>query len=693
MAEATAEQPKEEADTKTTEDVVEVNYKDIERAHFPSFKSRNAAYQDALKNSDRFWGNFAKKNIDWSAPFDTVQAGSFEKGDIAWFLNGKLNVCFNCVDRWVKYKPDATAIIWEGNDPSDTQRITYKELQEEVCKMANVLRRYGVRRGDVVVIYMPMIPQAAYAMLACARIGAPHSVIFGGFGRDAISDRVIDANARFVITANEGLRGKKTVPLKQTVDEGLKKCPNVEAVFVWMRTENECNMVKGRDYNLNELVQQERPYVPCEVMDSEDILFMLYTSGSTGKPKGVVHTTAGYLVYTMATHRYVFDIQPGDVYACVADVGWITGHSYIVYGPLANGATTFMFESIPTYPDAGRYWDMVERHKISVFYTAPTAIRALMKFGDEIVKKYDRSSLKVLGTVGEPINPEPWKWYYEVVGNSECPVVDTYWQTETGGIVITPFPGATDLKPGSATLPFFGIQPALLDKKTGLEIEFEASDKPADDKPADATAADAEKKTEEDGDDGMQSGILVIKRPWPGIARTVYGDHQRYLRTYMANYPGCYETGDGAKRDKDGYYWITGRVDDVMNVSGHRIGSGEVENVVVEHPDIIQAAVVGIPHDVKGQAIFVYAQAIDTAEINDALTNAIKEGIRNKLGKFCTPEHIMVVKSVPTTRSGKIMRRILRKIACNDFSNLGDVTTLANPDVVQQLIEQRKSLK
>jgi len=452
-----------------------------------------------------------------------------------------------------------------------------------------------------------------------------------------------------------------------------------------MRTDKKCAMQKGRDYVLNELMIRERPYSACEVMDSEDTLFLLYTSGSTGKPKGVLHSTAGYLVYTMATHRYVFDIQPGDVYACVADVGWITGHSYIVYGPLANGATTFMFESVPTYPDAGRYWDMVQRHKISVFYTAPTAIRALMKFGDDFVTKYDRSSLKVLGSVGEPINPEPWQWYYRVVGNGECPVVDTYWQTETGGIVITPFPGATALKPGSATFPFFGIQPALLDKKTGLEIE------PFDDAQND-NKDKKEKKENDEEDEDMQSGILVIKRPWPGIARTVYGDHQRYLQTYMSNYPGYYETGDGAKRDRDGYYWITGRVDDVLNVSGHRLGSGEIENVVVEHPDIAEAAVVGIPHDVKGQAIFVYAIATSQAQINKELTDAIKQNIRSKLGAFCSPEYIMVVKAVPKTRSGKIMRRILRKVACKDFSNLGDVTTLANPDVVQQLIDQRNSL-
>jgi len=683
---AAAAEATETTESKTKSDeLFPVNYKDQEQAHWGSKEARQDGWNRSIKNSDRFWGDFAKKNIDWMAPFDTVQSGSFEKGDIAWYLNGKLNVCFNCVDRWVKYKPKDTAIIWEGNDPKDTLKISYKELQQEVCKMANVLKRYGVKRGDVVVIYMPMIPQAAYAMLACARIGAPHSVIFGGFGRDAIRDRVLDANARFVITANEGLRGKKTVPLKQTVDEGLADCPNVQACFVWMRTDTKCGMKEGRDFNLNELVDRERPFCPCEVMDSEDTLFLLYTSGSTGKPKGVLHTSAGYLAYTMATHRYVFDIQPGDVYACVADVGWITGHSYIVYGPLANGATTFMFESVPTYPDAGRYWDMVERHKISVFYTAPTAIRALMKFGDDFVTKYDRSSLKVLGSVGEPINPEPWLWYYNVVGNGQCPIVDTYWQTETGGIIITPFPGATDLKPGSATLPFFGIQPALLDKKTGKEIEPVAVADKGDG--GDAKQDDADKEEE------MQSGILVIKRPWPGIARTVYGDHQRYLNTYMGNYPGYYETGDGAKRDKDGYYWITGRVDDVLNVAGHRLGSGEIENVVVEHPDIAEAACVGIPDEVKGQAIFVYAIATATAKISDELKAEIKQNIRKKLGAFCTPKHIMVVKNVPKTRSGKIMRRILRKVACEEFDNLGDVTTLADPDVVKEMIAQRKALK
>merc|ERR1719219_28979 len=596
--------------------------------------------------------------------------GTFEVGDIAWFLDGKLNVCYNCVDRWARDTPDKVAIIWEGNSPEEDKKVTYKELLQEVCRMANVLKRYGVRKGDCVAIYMPMIPEAAYAMLACARLGAPHSVIFAGFSKIAIRDRVLDGKCRFVITADEGLRAKKVVPLKKTVDAGLEECPDVQTVFVWKRTGAEVNMKEGRDVWLADAMAAERPYCPCEVMDSEDILFLLYTSGSTGKPKGVVHTTGGYLAYTMATHRYVFDIQPGDVYACVADVGWITGHSYIVYGPLANGATTFMFESVPTYPDAGRYWDMVERHKISVFYTAPTAIRALMKFGDDFVTKYDRSSLKVLGSVGEPINPEPWLWYYKVVGNGECPIVDTYWQTETGGIIITPFPGATDLKPGSATFPFFGIQPALLDKQTGQEIEPDADAK----------------------EDEMQSGILVIKRSWPGIARTVYGDHQRYLQVYMGNYPGYYETGDGAKRDKDGYYWITGRVDDVLNVAGHRLGSGEIENVVVEHPDIAEAACVGIPDDVKGQAIFVYAICTANAKVTDELKDEIKQNIRQKLGAFCTPKYIMVVKNVPKTRSGKIMRRILRKVACEQYDNLGDVTTLADPSVVKQMIEQRKAL-
>jgi len=640
----------------------EPDYKQSKVAHYKTLEARMEEYRKSISDPKTFWEQFANRSIDWFAPPQQTFSGSFEKGDIAWFLDGKLNVSYNCVDRWARDTPDKVAIIWEGNNPDESKQITYRELLQEVCRMANVLKRYGVRKGDCVAIYMPMIPEAAYAMLACARLGAPHSVIFAGFSKIAIRDRVLDANCQFVITADEGLRAKKVVPLKQTVDEGLAECPDVKTVFVWKRTGSDVNMQEGRDVWLADAMARERPYCPCEVMDSEDILFLLYTSGSTGKPKGVVHTTAGYLCYTMCTHKNVFDLQPDDVYACVADVGWITGHSYIVYGPLANNATTLMFESVPVYPDAGRYWHMVEKHKITQFYTAPTAIRLLMKYDEKHVTKYDRSSLKILGTVGEPINPEVWVWYFNVVGERKCPIVDTWWQTETGGIMITPLPGCTPTKPGSATLPMFGIEPAIMDKD-GNEI----------------------KTTEAEG-------ILVIKQPWPSCIRTVFGDHQRMLKTYMTAYPGYYFTGDGCKRDKDGYYWITGRVDDVLNISGHRLGTAEIESAIVEHPDCAEAACVGMPHALKGQCMFAYVIVKEGVEMSEQLAKEIRQRVRKDIGAFAAPEEILLVDAVPKTRSGKIMRRILRKIACKEYDSLGDISTLSNSAAVEAIINKRKAM-
>lgn len=652
------------AEEKKEEEVVyDINYKEQAKAYTKSVADRKSTYDRSIKDPEAYWQDFANRQIDWFVPPRKTFQGGFEKGDIAWFLDGKLNISYNCLDRWARDYPDNIAIVSEGNEPDDVRRITYKECLEEVCRMANVLKRYGVKKGDVIAIYMPMIPEAAFAMLACSRLGAPHSVIFGGFSKQAIKDRVMDGNSRFVITADESVRGKKVIPLKKTVDLGIADC-DVDTVFVWQKTGAKVDMKEGRDVYLKELMANERPYCPCEIMDSEDILFLLYTSGSTGKPKGVVHTTGGYLCYTMATHRNVFDYQPGDVYACMADVGWITGHSYIVYGPLANGATTFMFEGIPTYPDAGRYWDMVQRHKITQFYTSPTAIRLLMKFGEELIKKYDKSSLKVLGSVGEPINPEVWVWYHTHIGEGKCPIVDTWWQTETGGIMLTPLPGSTKLKPGSATLPFFGIEPAIMDKD-GNELKGECE------------------------------GLLVIKKPWPSTCRTVYGDHQRYLTTYMSAFKGCYFTGDGARRDKDGYYWITGRVDDVLNISGHRLGTAEIESCLITHNDVVEAACVGVPHDIKGQCMFAYviistAAKGDSDGMNEAKQKELRMLVREEIGAFAAPEAIIVVDAVPKTRSGKIMRRILRKIACKEYDSLGDISTLANPDAVAAVIEARK---
>ncbi len=633
-----------------------------EGAFFQSPEDYQKLYDESVADPDTFWSKQALENIDWFHEFTQVSDCDFKHGMVSWFLGGKLNVCHNCVDRHLATRGDKVAIVWEGDEPGDTRKITYRELHREVCRLANVLRHNGIRKGDRVAIYMPMIPEAAFAMLACARIGAVHNVVFAGFSAEALRDRIIDAKCKAVITADEGRRGKKIIPLKRPVDEAVMACPTVEHVFMVRHTESKVPFYEPRDIDLGLAMKNERPYCPIEHMGSEDTLFLLYTSGSTGKPKGISHTSAGYLLYTMLTHRYVFDHREDDIYACVADIGWITGHSYVVYGPLANGATTVMFESIPTYPDSGRYWDMVERHKITSFYTAPTAIRAIARDGDAFVKMYDRSSLRILGSVGEPINPESWQWYYHVVGEGRCNIVDTWWQTETGGILITPLPGATPTKPGSATLPFFGIEPVLLDDE-GHELE---------------------------GND--VAGLLAIKSPWPSMARTIQGDHVRFTQTYLDPFPGYYLTGDGCRRDEDGYYWITGRVDDVINVSGHRMGTAEVESALVSHPGCAEAAVVGFPHEIKGQGIFAYVILKEGFDADAEVVGELKNEVRTHIGPIAAPDHILITSGLPKTRSGKIMRRILRKIASQETEDLGDTSTLADPSVIDQLIEKRSKL-
>ena len=628
----------------------------------PEFEAYAKLYRESIDSPDEFWERMAREHLTWAHDFREVMDCNFADGLIGWFLGGKLNVCENCVDRHVKTKGDQIAILWEGDEPGQHRAITYRELQRDVCRMANVLRHQGLRKGDRVAIYMPMIPEAAYAMLACARLGIVHSVVFAGFSAESLRDRILDAQCRAVITADEGVRGGKIIPLKRTVDEAVMACPTVKTVFVVRRTGNKVPFYPQRDRWLDELMKDERPYCPIEHMDSEDTLFLLYTSGSTGKPKGIAHTTAGYLLGVTMTFKYVFDHRPNDVFACMADIGWVTGHSYVVYGPLSNGATTVMFESVPTYPDAGRYWDVVERLKITQFYTAPTAIRAIMRAGDEFPKKYDRSSLRVLGSVGEPINPEAWRWYHNVVGEGRCQIVDTFWQTETGAIMITPLPGAIATKPGSATLPFFGIEPAVINEH-GQELTG-----------------------------NKVSGFLCFKRPWPSMARTIQNDHQRFVDTYMKPYPGYYFTGDGCRRDEDGYYWITGRVDDVINVSGHRLGTAEVESALVTHPGVAEAAVVGYPHDIKGQGIFAYVILKEGYAESPDLVGELRNETRHHIGPIATPDVILVAPGLPKTRSGKIMRRILRKIAADETEDLGDITTLADPDVVKQLIAKRQAL-
>jgi acetyl-CoA synthetase len=633
-----------------------------EGSYISSMDAYNALYRDSIEKPDVFWAKQAREELEWIRPFDRVCEGSLASGNVRWFEGGQLNVSAQCIDRHLASRANKVAILWEGDEPGDVRRISYQELHDEVCRMANVLRQHGIGKGDRVALYMPMIPAAAYAMLACARIGAIHSVVFAGFSAEALRERINDSRCKAVITADEGRRGQKKIALKTLVDEAVASCDCVEHVFMVRHTNAEVSFDAPRDVDLNKAMEVMDPVCDVEVMNSEDPLFILYTSGSTGKPKGLQHSSAGYLLYTLLTHKYVFDCREEDVYACVADIGWITGHSYVVYGPLANGVTTVMFESIPTYPDAGRYWDMVERLKITQFYTAPTAIRAIARMGNSFVEKYDRSSLRVLGSVGEPINPESWNWYYSVVGEGNCSIVDTWWQTETGGIMITPLPGATPVKPGSATFPFFGVEPVILDDR-GIELEG----------------------------NGI-SGLLAIKQAWPSIARTIYGDHERYMQTYLSPFKGYYFTGDGCRRDEDGYYWITGRVDDVINVSGHRMGTAEVESALVEHPACAEAAVVGFPHEIKGQGIFAYVIIKNDRAASDELVKELRQTVRDQIGPIATPDHILIAPGLPKTRSGKIMRRILRKIASLDVEELGDVSTLADPSVVHQLIDRRRSL-
>ena len=632
-----------------------------QNATIGSIDEYHELYRRSIDDPLGFWHEQAQR-LSWFHAPDEVGYWDYERVDFSWFEGGKLNACFNCVDRHVADKGDKTAIVWAKDEPGEYEHITFRQLQRRVCRVANVLKAHGVRRGDRVCIYLPMIPELAYVMLACARIGAIHSIVFAGFSAESLRDRILDAGCRMLITANEGLRGGRTIPLKATSDEAVHGLDLVETVLVARRTDTEVPMTEGRDHWLDDEIARQRATCPSEWMDAEDPLFILYTSGSTGKPKGVMHTTGGYMVYTSLTHETVFDIKPDSVYACVADIGWITGHSYIIYGPLANGCTTVMFESTPLYPDPGRYWQLVDDLGVDIFYTAPTAIRAIAREGDEWVTRHGRQSLRILGTVGEPINPEVWQWYHDVVGEGRCAVVDTWWQTETGGILITPLPGATPAKPGSATLPFFGVKPLLMDAE-GQVIE---------------------------GND--VSGNLCISRSWPSQARTIYGDHQRFAETYFSTYPGHYFTGDGCRRDEDGYYWITGRVDDVLNVSGHRLGTAEVESALVAHEAVAEAAVVGFPHDIKGQGIFAYTILTPDYESMDEheLAGMLKEQVRHAIGPIAKPDQIQVVPGLPKTRSGKIMRRILRKIAADEFDNLGDITTLADPSVVEKIIAKRQ---
>ena len=615
-------------------------------------------YRRSIENPEEFWSEQAEKYLTYTKKWDQVMSYDYVTGAIAWFSGAKLNATVNCIDRHLEARGDQIAIIWEGDDPSEQQYISYNELHESVCRFANLLKSRGVRKGDRVSIYMPMIPEAAVAMLGCARIGAVHSVVFGGFSPDSLRDRILDSDCRVVVTADEGPRGGRPVPLKANVETALAECPDVHTTIVVRRTGAEVPSNAKRDIWYHEGMASVSPDCEPEEMDAEDPLFILYTSGSTGKPKGVLHTTAGYQLYAAMTHQLVFDYKDGEIYWCTADVGWITGHSYIVYGPLANGATTLMFEGVPTYPDGSRFWNVVDKHSVNIFYTAPTAIRALMSLGDGPVLSADRTSLRILGTVGEPINPEAWEWYYRVVGGQQCPIVDTWWQTETGGILITPLVGATPLKPGSATRPFFGIQPALLDDE-GNEV------------------------------DGAGVGNLVIRRSWPGQMRTVYGDHERFVSTYFARYPGYYMTGDGARRDEDGYYWITGRVDDVINVSGHRMGTAEVESALVLHDLVAEAAVVGYPHEIKGQGIYGYVTLMVGSDPSDELKRDLVNLVRKEIGPFAAPDIIQWAPGLPKTRSGKIMRRILRKIAASEIDDLGDTSTLADPSVVDDLVAKR----
>ncbi len=624
-------------------------------------KGYEALYAESIADPDGFWAEHGKR-IDWIKPYSQISDVSYDASDlhIKWYADGTLNAAANCLDRHLAERGDQTAIIWEGDEPDQQRHITYKELHEDVCKFANVLKANGAKKGDRITLYMPMIPEAAVAMLACVRIGAVHSVVFGGFSPDALAGRIQDCDSTMVITADEGVRGGRPIPLKANTDAALKSCPDCKTVIVVKRTGGAIDWVEGRDVWYEDAMRTAAADCPAEEMNAEDPMFILYTSGSTGKPKGVLHTTGGYMVYASMTHQYVFDYHDGDVYWCTADVGWVTGHSYIIYGPLANGAVTLMFEGVPTYPDSSRFWRVVEKHKVNIFYTAPTAIRALMREGDGPVTSCDRSSLRLLGSVGEPINPEAWMWYHKVVGEARCPIVDTWWQTETGGILITPLPGATATKPGSATKPFFGVKPLLVDGDNNVL-------------------------------DGATDGNLCIAHSWPGQMRTVYGDHQRFIETYFTTFPGRYFTGDGARRDEDGYYWITGRVDDVLNVSGHRMGTAEVESALVAHPKVAEAAVVGYPHDIKGQGIYAYVTLVAGATADDSLATELRQWTRTQIGPIATPDLLQWAPQLPKTRSGKIMRRILRKIAANEYDQLGDTSTLTDPAVVDDLVDNRQN--
>ena len=642
------------------DDLYKPSNKIVENAHINKLKYEEM-YKESISNPIKFWGEHGKR-IDWIKNYEKVRDFSYDQKNlyIKWFEDGTLNASYNCIDRHLKNNGNKTAIIWEGDNPDEQKSITYNELYKNVCKFANVLKKLGAKKGDRITIYMPMIPEAAYAMLACTRIGAIHSVVFGGFSPEALAGRIEDCNSNLIITADEGIRGGKTVPLKQNTDEALKKAYSCKKCIVIKRTNAEINWIDNRDFWYHELFEEVEETCEPEEMNAEDPMFILYTSGSTGKPKGVMHTTGGYMVYTSITHEYIFDYKPNEVYWCTADVGWVTGHSYIIYGPLSNCATTLMFEGVPNYPTSSRFWEIVDKHEVNIFYTAPTALRALMAEGEAPVKKTNRGSLRILGTVGEPINPEAWNWYNEIVGDKRCPIVDTWWQTETGGILITPLPGAIDAKPGSATKPFFGIKPVLVDNDNN-ELYGEAE------------------------------GNLCIEMSWPGQMRSVYGDHQRFIDTYFKTFPGRYFSGDGCRRDKDGYYWITGRVDDVINVSGHRMGTAEVESALVAHTDVAEAAVVGYPHDIKGQGIYAYVTLNIGVSSSDQLHAELKKWVRKEIGPIATPDLLQFSPQLPKTRSGKIMRRILRKIAANEYQDLGDTSTLADPSVVNDLIDNRQN--